>query len=57
MLLTPLSQNSAVLLTPPSLSGIIDTTQSVQTPLSQFEKLVKALISVKEKIKPKFKQG
>ncbi len=57
MLLTPLSQNSAVLLTPPSLSGIIDTTQSVQTPLSQFEKLVKALISFKEKFKPKFKHG
>jgi predicted HTH domain antitoxin len=50
------------------LSGVIDTARSnlisvnntaetAQTPLSQFEKLVKALRSFKEKIKSKFKQG
>jgi hypothetical protein len=38
-------------------SSIIETTASVQTPLSQFELLVKALTSFKEKIKSKFNQG
>jgi hypothetical protein len=37
--------------------NVIDTTESAQTTLNQFEKPVKALISFKEKMKSKFKQG
>jgi hypothetical protein len=56
--LTPLSQTSTVKDTAESkLSDIIDTAESVQTPLSQFEKFVMALRSLKEKMKSKFKQG
>ncbi len=67
--MTLLSQISAVSLTATSklsgvnntaeskLSGIIDAVESAQTPRSQYEKLEKALISFKEKMKSKFKQG
>ncbi len=41
----------------PRLCGVIDTAESAQTLLSQFEKLVKDLSSFKEKNKSKFKQG